>query len=190
MDFYFVFITERSDGIQDSKAFQKQWEERLRELKQDADLEPAERPIKKTRGKRRKLERSEREHSPAMSLDSNDGNGFLICILLLHPFSKLLIVSFPTLFSLNSCAANTYFPSRYSPKSFVIQVQTMISLCQIIHCYMLLKFGHNISFLFFLVDLKSSVASWSIFLGFFCVFRLLISFLIFIAFTLMIAILG
>eukprot|EP00057_Strongylocentrotus_purpuratus_P018235 XP_011672709.1 PREDICTED: uncharacterized protein LOC762659 [Strongylocentrotus purpuratus] len=62
---------ERSDGIQDSKAFQKQWEERLRELKQDADLEPAERP-KRTRGKRRKLERSEREHSPAMSLDSND----------------------------------------------------------------------------------------------------------------------
>ncbi|XP_041485065.1 LOW QUALITY PROTEIN: protein ZGRF1-like [Lytechinus variegatus] len=62
---------EHPGGIQDSKVFQKKWEERLRELKQDVDPEPEKRP-RRTRGKRRKLERNEREHSPAMSLDSDD----------------------------------------------------------------------------------------------------------------------
>nr|XP_054773282.1 protein ZGRF1-like [Lytechinus pictus] len=67
---------EHPGGIQDSKVFQKKWEERLRELKQDVNPEPEKRP-RRTRGKRRKLERNEREHSPAMSLDSDDNDNFV-----------------------------------------------------------------------------------------------------------------
>ncbi|XP_063969613.1 uncharacterized protein LOC129281362 isoform X1 [Lytechinus pictus] len=75
---------EHPGGIQDSKGFQKKWEERLKELKQDVDPEPEKRP-RRTRGKRRKLERNEREHSPAMSLDSDDNDDFVSSVSLTLP---------------------------------------------------------------------------------------------------------